>query len=406
MPRIKKDELLPHAVICDTSILWCEDKAPVANPEFEKFWGASSTEYALELHIPETVRGELLYQQTISGQKLLKSTEDNIKKLSSITAASHATRISADKIRKQVEGKFDKWLKAKRGKIIPVPAHQVDWKRVANDAIWRIAPFISDPKNPDFEKGFRDALILETVCQYVKADSRKINIAFLCNDGVLRDSARERLKADARFTAYDNIAGFESYLRLTKEKLTKEFISKIVNHASDRFFLRDDERSLVNRDKLLEKIKTDFKDFISDPAKSEKSMATILGGTFSSNPWNPVGTGGYWVFGPEFIKIEPEQRYIWKSEIRYLRLYSRTASFSTLIGGAGKRSDERVLLLPFHVTWSAMVKNDARFHDMRVEKIELVGNDFHTATTDEIKKYQLRPEPAAAPTAESGGGSS
>lgn len=397
MARILKGQPLPHAVVCDTSILWFEDKGPIAHPEFEQFWDTAFREFTLELHIPEIVRGELLFQHFSSCHKLFKSTEDNLKRISLITAAPHSTRLSVQQMKAQVETKFDKWLKVKRGSVLPLPASQIDWKRLANDAVWRVSPFLTDAKNPESEKGFRDALILETVCHFVGADTRKINIALLCNDHALRNAAQARLKTDQRFTAYASLKDFETYLRLTKEKFTNEFIAKIVSKARDRFFLRDDPSCLVKRERLIERIEAEHKDYFTDVTKSEKTVVSLLGGGFGATSWTPVGSGRFWIVGPEFLRTELGQRYFWKSIIRYMRLYARSSPSLGVLGGStllgGAVSDERVLSLPFHVTWSAMVKNDARFHDLKVEEIRLTDNDFRIPTETEIKTYHLRPEP-------------
>lgn len=408
MARIIKHEPLPHAVICDTNILWFEDKGPIANPEFERFWDVASKEFDLELHIPETVRGELIFQHFTSCQKLFKSTEENVRKISTITGNTHSTRLNLPMMRRQIEVKFDKWIKAKRGHVIPVPIERIGWKRLVDDAVWRLPPFIADPKNPDFEKGFRDALIMETLCDLVGTESRKINFAFLCNDSTLREATVSRLKAELRFSAYETIKDFESYLRLTKEKLTNDFISRIVVKAKARFFNRDDPSCLALRDRLVDQIQADFKDYFLDIAKSEKDSILSFDPEPDSASWNPVGSGGFWIENPQFLRIETRKRYFWKSIIKFVRLYTRSATTLREILGASSASglDERILILPFHVTWSAMVKNDARFHDIKTESIEIEGNEFRLSTESEVKHFRLKAEPpaptgggGAAPTA-------
>jgi hypothetical protein len=63
-------------------------------------------------------------------------------------------------------------------------------------AIWRPAPFTADAKNPDLEKGFRDALIAEMVTHFVARETREVNIAFLCDDFLPHTTVAERLKAE------------------------------------------------------------------------------------------------------------------------------------------------------------------------------------------------------------------
>ncbi|MFA6578143.1 MAG: PIN domain-containing protein [Elusimicrobiota bacterium] len=398
MSKILKAEPLPQAVICDTNILWFEDKAPVANPAFDQFWDAMSKEFDFELYIPEVVREELLFQHYTSCYKLFKATENNLKKISLITAIQHSTRLNADKMKRQVVAKFGKWLRAKRGTILEFPVEKIDWKRLSYDAVWRVPPFVPDAKNPDSEKGFRDALILETVYHFATDEGRQVNIAFLCNDQVLRTAALARLKGDQRFTAYESLKEFETYLRLTKEKFTNEFISKIISKARDRFFAQGDTSCLVARDNLTAKLQADYKDFFEDVTKSEQAKVQSVGGGVSSTTWSPVGSGGFWITSPEFLRTESGQHYLWKSTMRFMRLYNRQLSgFESLTGDiSGSPATEKVLSLPFKVTWSAMVKNDARFHDLKVENISLEGNEFRVPAEEEIKVFRLRPMPATS----------
>lgn len=383
MARIIKGQPLPHHVFFDTSILWCEDKAPVVNPNFEQFWTAAIKDFDLRLLIPDTVWGELKFQHCASCIKQLKNIEEGHKRISSIAAVSHSTSLTPGKLETQILAKFDKWARARRAEIIKLPVTKIDWERVAMDAIWRRPPFTSDPKNAESEKGFRDALILETVVDGVRSNGGQINFAFICNDQMLRESAIHRLKEDPRFSAFESTKEFESYLRLTKEQLTKEFIAKIRAHASRKFFLLGDESSLYNRDKLFERISNEFKAFIEDPTLSEGAeLHSLLGTAGSKSNWSPAARGKLFLDPPEFLRIEGGKRYFWLSRLVFGRIYRRTtALFTTSI------ESHRLMRLPFEITWSAMVKNDARFHDLRVDKIDLKGNTFALATEEGIKKY-------------------
>ena len=388
MARILKGKPLPHAVICDTNILWCEDKAPIANPGFEAFWSKVSCQFDLALYLPDTVRGELLFQHYTSCHKILRQTEDNLAKISAITHSKKSTRITADNLRAQIEKKFMKWARDKDAEILPLPASKIDWVKMAQDAIWRNATFLPDAKQPEVEKGFRDALILETVCDFVMRDTRQINIAFLCNDYILRTTANSRLKFDGRFAVYESVQEFESYLLLTKEKLTNEFISKILNRARERFYTKDDGTCLYVKEKLRERLQADFKDYFDDVTKSEDRSLLSFGSLFGGDKqFKPIREGVFWIRKPDFIKIEGDKLYHWKSVVRYVRPYHEEptpASFGGISSASGK-----VLFLPFHVTWSARIKNDARFHDLRIIDTKLENNEFRVPTADELKIYGI-----------------
>jgi hypothetical protein len=242
MPKILKGKPLPHVVILDTNILWHKDKTVPVNPDFDVFWREHEQLVDLELMIPEVVRGELLFQQVTSCSKLLEKVTEQISEISSIAAATHKHRITREKITKQVTAKIDKWVKSKNAQVLSIPISAIDWKTLCHSAIWRLRPFMSDPKNPDNEKGFRDALIGETVAHFVANDARDVNIAFLCNDFLLRSSVAERLKGDKRFACYESLTDFSSYIKLTRPRRRRR---QLRNRTIPRVLLRGESHFLL-----------------------------------------------------------------------------------------------------------------------------------------------------------------
>ncbi|HVA66230.1 MAG TPA: PIN domain-containing protein [Elusimicrobiota bacterium] len=387
MTPILRAQPLPHSVICDTNILWHDDTGPAVSPAFDKLWNEVTKEFELKLYIPDTVWKELQFRHYAPAVRELRSIEEAHKKITAITAKHHRTKISEQKLRQHVEVKFNNWVKAhKPTTILSLPHTVINWGRLANDAIWRIPPFSANEKNNNFEKGFRDALILETVVDFVGKHSDQSKIAFLCRDKMLKDTAAGRLKADARFAVYENLEDFRTYLRLTKEKLDSEFIAKIRFRAKEKFFKNNDDSCLVEKERLLEKLRNDYKNYYEDavdPKKQTSGLQGLAALSASTFRWSPTNGGTHWFFPPEFLKIESPKRYFWKSIIRYFQLH--TNSYATILGA----DSQRVLFLTFEIIWSAKVKDDARFHKLKIENIKLQSNEFRTPTTEEIESYRL-----------------
>ena len=297
---------------------------------------------------------------------------------------------------------------------MPIPVSAIDWKSVCDSAIWRRKPFTSDPKN-DNEKGFRDALIGETVAHFVGNESRKVNIAFLCNDFLLRTSVAERLRTDQRFTCYESLADFSSYIKLTREKLTNEFIKRIVRRASERFYRHGDLTCLWNKEDLYHKLSAEPHRFdVSDfniPVMQEPmlvtgswsqnltgiinlsgSIPTIAAPTpytpsFTLPTWAEHGTNK-WVIGThEFQKVSGDRTYHWKSPVTYGRRYE--SSYTTPTG-----PDMRVLTVRFNVLWKADVKDDARFYDISLEHVQFEKREFRQLADEEMKWFRFDLEQA------------
>jgi hypothetical protein len=232
-------------VIIDTNVLWHEDKAHVVNPDFDLFWEKYSSIFPMKLVIPEVVRGELLFQQTTSAFKSLEKANQEISLITQITNKTYSHRVTADRIRKEVEERFNNWITAKKAGITLTPVDKIDWKSIINASIWRELPFVADPKNSKNEKGFRDSMILETVsfvCRFYSAD---VNIAFICHDYALRTTAEKRLGKLESFSTYESLKDFESFIELTRKNLTERFVKSILFRAGEKFYNENDRECLI-----------------------------------------------------------------------------------------------------------------------------------------------------------------
>lgn len=387
MKKILKGQPSPHIMIVDTNILWNKDKGPPVNPDFDTFWKEHKSLVKLELVIPEVVRGEILFQQTSSALKALDKVSDNIKEISSITASTHRHRLTKETIEKQIAAKLDKWIKSKRASIAKIPLTSIDWMKLCDNAIWRRPPFTLDPKNPDTEKGFRDALILETVLDLARRESRQVNIVFVCNDFLLRTTAENRLSADNRCLFYEKLPDFSSYIRLTKEKLTKEFITTILNRAKEKFYSPGDSTCLFYRDKLKDKIALDYRDKFENPEDSAPSLLSLMG---KDKSWEPSDNGCWWFYNPEFEKFIGDHEYHWKSTLLFVRGYKRFFTVHFTPSDLLLEPTEKVLFLRFVVFWKADVKTDGRFHNVTLERIEHLEKTFRIPTDEEVRTFQLQ----------------
>lgn len=186
MSRIKKPSPPEHIVVVDTTILWHDDKTVVVNPEFDGFWDTYSTSFPMKLLIPDVVRGELLFQQRTSATKHLQKANQELQNVFAITKREYSHRVTHDRIAEQVEHRLDSWIEFRSGEVKAVPIGEIDWRQVIRDSIDRSPPFTSDPRHPMSEKGFRDYMILETVCSICRFYSADVNIAFLWGDYTLR----------------------------------------------------------------------------------------------------------------------------------------------------------------------------------------------------------------------------
>lgn len=258
MGKIKKPSPPEHIVIVDTNVLWHKDKGYIVNPDVDSFWDKHSDTFPMKLILPEVVKGELLFQQTTSALKLLEKANQEISDISRITEKKYSHRVTHERIKKEVEERFSGWLASRKAEVKSTPTLEIDWNNVIQLAIWRKPPFIADPENQKNEKGFRDAMILETVASVCRFYSSEVNIAFICNDFALRKAADERLGKIESFSTYESLKDFESFIELTKKNLTERFVKSILSRAKEKFHDEKDRDCLIYKDNFYQRLRESF----------------------------------------------------------------------------------------------------------------------------------------------------
>lgn len=385
MAKIKKPSPPEHIVLVDTNILWCGDKGVVVNPAFDEFWDSYSSNFPMKLIVPDVVKGELLFQQTTSATKLLEKANFNIRDITKITGVKYSHRIHVDRVKEEVAKRFERWLQSKKAEIRSTPIKDINWDRVINDALWRKLPFTPDTVNPKNEKGFRDAMILETVHAVCKYYSEEVNIAFICNDYALRKATDDRLGKIDGFSTYESLENFEAFIELTKRNLTERFVKSILYRARDKFHNEKGQKCIVYSDDFYKKLREEFKSKIEVPVDMGGLLSQISG---STQKWNPISSEQVWVTSPLFKEVEEDNIYQWISKITFVRQYERDQGLLAEIISDTK--EKRLLILSIDVHWQALVRNDGRFFNCTVVDHKESGYSFEVATPEELERYGIQ----------------
>lgn len=387
MLRIKKEKPKPHVLIPDTSAIWHEDKRYCVDPDFDNFWTSYANQFVFELCIPEVVKGELLFQHSTSAIKSLHKANQAISDVVRVTHRQYSHRVTEQRIKHEIEQKYRQWEEKHNAKILTTPTNVILWQDVIRKAIWREAPFVFDSQNVDNEKGFRDCVILETIKHYCSEEQRDISIAFLCKDNLLRETTEKALLKDKRFSVYELITDFKTYLDLTKEKLEDAFIKALVKRASGKFYSRGDADCLYFRDNLKDILQEKYRKYFDNPEESEeKSLVSLI--STGLKKWEPTDSGTFWISRSQFQKTDSDVQYVWLNTVTYVRQYTSNESLG-LIGSLEGHKQPRILILPFFITWRARVTSDGRFWEYSFLNDELKGNQFKVTTDEDKKRWGL-----------------
>lgn len=382
--RIRRRSPPPHIVVCDTNILWHEDKAHAVNPVFDEFWQKHGEAFPMKLIVPDVVRGELLFQQTTSACKSLTKANAFFAELSGVTQKKYSHRVTEEKVTKHVAEKFQRWLDSKQAEVKLSPLAEIDWEKLIQRAVWRKPPFTFDPQAPKIEKGFRDALILETVAAICRESTGQESIAFICADNLLRKASEERLSSVKHLTVYESLLEFESFIQLTQQNLTDEFVKGILFRARAKFFKSGDRESLFYKADLREVLVNNYKRQLEAP--SEPFTYSVLGSTLPvPQTWQRMGTEPCTIGRPEFVKLVHPNEYHWAAKVVFSRLFERPGSWPS----AGQTEYKKVVLT-VNVLWKATVRNDGRFFDCKVTGDNMVSLSTESPTDEDLELFGVQ----------------
>ncbi|MEQ9106818.1 MAG: PIN domain-containing protein [Limnobacter sp.] len=383
MPKVKRTAPPLHLVVVDTNILWDKDKKLPVSAAFDEFWNRNSPRIPMSLRVPEVVFGELHFQQTTSAVKTLSNITEGFVEISGITNATYSHKFNESKIKSQVKIKLERWLHGHAGTVEYTPIANIDWAAVVESAVWRQPPFTFDAKDKNNEKGFRDAVILETLVQLGKTADPNNTVIFVCNDYLLRTTSEHRLKTYKNYLAFESLADFEAYVNLTQQKLTNVFVKSIQGHARKKFYVKGDANCIYNRLAVREIIHKDFSDALKLQDPSAMPMG-LLGTVISPSDWK-VARKVLLIRSTQFARLEGERGFHWVSGVDVLLLFQRESSGPS----TGILPLQRLQRVAFSVNWKANVKTDGRFHDTEILSIELVETESRDATTENIEEWRL-----------------
>ena len=243
-------------------------------------------------YIPDVVRLERRYQMLEAAQKLLPS----VQRLERLLG--HGLAISEEILADRVSSAIERQLATLDLQVLPLDPGRVDWPRLIEDAAGRRPPFQAG----EHEKGFRDALILETVVQLID-DSPKspkaCRIALVTADGLLASTVEAQTKDAGNVRILRSLDELRDLVNTIVADVTEDFVNAIREVAQACFFVKDDEDSLYYSAKVYDQIASRF--------------ATELGGKpLGADARRNVAVN----IGPPRFSKKNRQRVHWVSTIR------------------------------------------------------------------------------------------
>lgn len=390
-PNRKKPEL---KVVFDSNVLYTGTASDLINPSVAQLITESSHQQDINLswYLPEIVVLEWKYQMIRKGLELLPS----VQKLEQLLG--HNLNITAEIIESRVHEAVQKQLVQYNITVSKLAVEKVDWNRVIYNSAFRKAPF--DPG--EREKGFRDAVLVETFLQIVAnspTTPRICRIALVTADNLLGSAVSDQTSTATNVRIIRSIDELKSLINTLVSAVSEEVVARIKEQASKYFFVPEQEDTLYYTKKVRQLIGEKFK----------KELEEIPEGADRRED-------GTWYISPSGFLKKERQRVTWVSPIEVeAKAFKREYEFrvqpsrraippppAALSGGllgfqaeptvpraidfalalkATERGQEKIIAegrTHFEVTWSHILTTSQKFRSPRIDDIRFIETYWET----------------------------
>jgi hypothetical protein len=292
-------------VVFDTSALYTDSESDLLRQEVVEAIRNNSKHADLQLkwYLPAIVVDERLFQMQNKGRKFLP----HIQRLEKLLG--HSLNINEEVINHQIRDVVERQIKELGLEILALEVNSVDWQRVMKDAVYRVPPFEAG----ETEKGFRDALICESVTQLVSNSPVTPNvcrIAFMTNDGLLAKAVKNRTETATNMRVLNSLEELKSLINTLVAAISEEFVARIQEKAKAYFFEPGNKDTFFYKEKIRGQIEEKF---------GNKLQILPQNATYREN-------GNWKIQPPTFLRKE-KQRVYWASRIQVeAKAYKTTLS--------------------------------------------------------------------------------
>lgn len=351
-----------YIVIFDTNTLWGNPIKEAVLKLIKDY--ATKDSLAIELFVPEVVMEEykkhildrVLEAKDIHGNKASDINQLLGLKLEKFTISDGEILTIAEKT-----------LLNTGVKVWKTPIDKINLRELISDAVSHKGAF-EEAK----EKGFKDAVIAETILVNLPASLKQSTVVFICGDKLLRTYITTRTRKLDKFKIYESVPEFESVLVSHLQAIDEDRLNKLTEEAAFAFQEDTNPDVLFYKDKIGQKIRQKYESLFLQP-KLNQGFAKILSQINGEN-WVAFDGGSYNITKkPVFINKE-DNIYFWRSIVVYKRAFKKVEPVNTLSGDElliGGNFTEYVL--EFAVDWKAELDSRDRFINASVVDITHLG---------------------------------
>jgi len=203
--------------------------------------------------LPEVVRHERQYQMETEALKL-RSSINKIERL-----LGHNLALTDKSLVDHVKTKIDEKENELGLQEIKLNHGSVDWQSLIHAAVYRKPPFQVGEK----EKGFRDALVLESFLQLVNESPRTASscrVVLVTSDELLKRAVEVRIGGLSNASVLAGVEELKGLINTLISSVSEDFIAQVNPKAAKLFFVSAaDKETLYYREKIGDQIAENFK---------------------------------------------------------------------------------------------------------------------------------------------------
>ena len=373
---VKKKHIPELKVLFDTNILYTQAANDLVKPEVALLVQEHSSyiDHKISWHIPDIVRHERQYQMIKAGMNLVPS----INKLEKLLG--HNLGINENILEERVKHAVNTQITELNLNIAKIDTARVDWEKLILNAAYRRPPF--DPG--EREKGFRDALVLESLLRLIEQSPvtpTVCRIVLISDDKLLSEAAKAATIAFQNVRILNTLEELRGLINTLVSAVDETFVAELQTKAQPYFFAKDDRSTLYYKEELRPLIREKYSTELD--AKPE--------GITGSEPET------WYIGNPRFMKKEG-QRVFWASRIEatfagYKTEYkppqagvdqtlSPTAMAVNSLANLMAPKPEKVLVskygVIFEIDWSVTLGAHKKFSAPKIENIRYVETQLRT----------------------------
>ena len=384
-PKNRKLKKRQIDVFLDANAVYSQSITEAIKSEVADLIGQHSLypELKIKWTIPEMALKERKRQMLSKAELLLPS----IGKMEALLGVNWG--VTKENLSRYIDETAEKQIKSLGIEVRPLNTKLVDWEQLVHKSAYKLPPFESGDK----EKGFKDAIILETFLQHVNEINEKkeaFQVLMVTGDALLGVASKVAMANHDFVRILSDLEELKSELNIYSSNVDQDFAEGLVKKASAYFFKPGDERTLYFKKSINALVNESWGEKLRElrpGATSTRTDKVLIGQSsfikkhlekvFFSNRIsyelsslrNKVSPPlGYQPIGLERLGSDSN------SGILSFLSNAPVANTSTLLTGSEMELVARFKVI-IQINWSANLNNQINLISPKIESIEYIRTD-------------------------------